>query len=38
MFGTNWDNGLHSGTFYFNWNNVTSNSRTNIGTHKFSKI
>jgi hypothetical protein len=35
IFGTNWDNGSHSGTFYLNWNNVTSNARTNIGTRKL---
>ena len=31
IFGTNWDNDTKTGTFYWNWNNVTSNARTNNG-------
>lgn len=37
LFGTNWDNGTHAGTFYLNLNNVTSNSWSNIGTHLLLK-
>lgn len=32
-FGGNANNGANAGTFYWNWNNDSSNANRNIGCH-----